>query len=266
MVVKEAPTRAGPRNGEADLRVDRVSKRFAGVQALREVSCRVGRNEIAGLIGPNGAGKTTLFNCLTGFMPIDAGEIWHRSTRLDGSRPEKIAALGLIRTFQNIRMFRDLTPFESLLVAQHVRYASQPIQAVLGLRRFRRTMSTVYDRADEILELVTLNDARRKKCKELTLLQQRKLELGRALAAGPTVLLLDEVSAGATAGEARELVEVILGIRESGTTILVIEHNVAFVMALADRLTVLNFGEVIAEGPPEAIRENALVKEIYLGT
>ena len=251
--------------GSIELSVRSVSKAFAGVRAVRDVSFEVKTAEIVGLIGPNGAGKTTLFNCLTGFMLVDSGEVWFRDVRIDHWRPHRIARLGVVRTFQNIRMFPDLTPLESLLVAQYTQHRAGFASAVLSLPSHRSAMRTMHDRAEEILQLLGLDGVARKTCKELTLLEQRKLELGRAMAANPRLLLLDEVSAGATAAESAELMEVIRGIHAKGTAILLIEHNVKFVMGLAHRVAVLNFGELVASGTPIEIQGNELVRQIYLG-
>ena len=266
-MVEETPRLADDAEARTvDLRTTEVAKAFAGVQALRGVSCEVGRGEIVGLIGPNGAGKTTLFNCITGFLRIDSGAIWLGEERIDDWTTHRIGQVGAVRTFQNIRMFPDLTAFESIVVAQHARGKGGLASAVLTPWRHRKSLSRMFDKADEILETLGLSDVRRKLCSELTLLQQRKLELGRAIAAEPTVLLLDEPSAGATASEAEELMEVVSEINGRGMSVLLIEHNMPFVIGLASRITVMNFGEIVATGTAEEIRSDALVHRIYLGT
>ena len=265
-MVEETPRLADDAGRTVDLRATRVAKAFAGVQALRGVSCEVGRGEIVGLIGPNGAGKTTLFNCLTGFLRIDAGEIWLGGERIDAWNTHRIAQVGVVRTFQNIRMFPDLTAFESVVVAQHAREKGGLASAVVTPWRHRRRLSHMFDKADDILDRLGLSNVRRKLTSDLTLLQQRKLELGRAIAAEPTVLLLDEPSAGATASEAEELMEVVSEINGRGMSVLLIEHNMPFVIGLARRITVMNFGEIVATGTADEIRSNPLVQKIYLGT
>jgi branched-chain amino acid transport system ATP-binding protein len=251
-------------NDSALLRCSGITKSFGGVQALKEVSFAVPKLSVIGLIGPNGAGKTTVFNCLTGFIQPDKGELWFKGRRVDGQSPNSIARMGLIRTFQSIRMFARLTVFESLLVAQFAagrRTSERPRlrlrEALFGDERMQQV--------SEILDLLGLSSDRNRLCTELPLLSQRKVEVARALACQPTMLLLDEPSAGATLAESKELMAVIDVVHKKGITVLVIEHNVPFIMGTVDSVIVINFGETIAQGTPAEITDNEIVQEIYLG-
>jgi branched-chain amino acid transport system ATP-binding protein len=247
------------------LRVADVAKSFAGVRALQGVSFDVEDHAIVGLIGPNGAGKTTLFNCITGFLEPDTGEVWFGGGRVDGAAPHRIARMGLVRTFQSIRMFSGMTVFESILVAQHAARTNGGGVLRRGASKVLPSASQA-GRAAEVVDLLGLSAVQNRRCVDLPLLTQRKIEVARAVACRPRMVLLDEPSAGATAAETRELIDVIHALRERGMTVLVIEHNVPFVMGVADSIVVLNFGEVAAVGTPEAIASNEIVREIYLGT
>jgi branched-chain amino acid transport system ATP-binding protein len=241
-----------------------VSLAFGGLAALRRVTCDIGAGSITAIIGPNGAGKTTLFNCITGFARPDAGEIWFRGRRIDREPSYRIARLGVVRTFQNIRMFQGLTVFESVLVgAAAVRAVRRP-PAHAGARGGEPRRSE--EDAAAALALLGLEDHADRRCTDLPLLLQRKIELARAIATRPEVVLLDEPSAGAAPGEREALMAAIRTLRDAGTTVVVIEHNVPFVMGLSDRVIVLNFGEVVASGPPGDVAANPVVQEIYLGS
>ena len=257
----------------ADLRIEGLSKAFAGLRALTDVSFTVGAGQLVGLIGPNGAGKTTLFNCITGLIPPDAGSVFIGDVPIHGRRPEEVAKIGVVRTFQNIRMFPKLTVFESLLAAQYlgrgrsdrdgrhltiagVRYES-------GKSRGRKQRVEV---AEKMMELLSLQEVANRRSGELGLLIQRKVELGRALLAEPRVLLLDEPSAGATAKESRELQTIVETLPQAGISILIVEHNIPFVMGLATEIVALDFGQVIAIGSPDAVRNDPKVRAVYLGT
>ena len=234
-----------------------VTKTFGGVRALTQVTLHVGQGDVISLIGPNGAGKTSLFNCLSGFVRPDEGEVWFAGRRIDGRSAHAIARAGLVRTFQSIRMFEDLTVAESILAAQYARRGS-------AFKLIWKSTG-VGDELEQILRLLDIAHLRNTRCTDLPLLAQRKVEVARAVACEPSLLLLDEPSAGATAAESRELATVVERLRENGTTIFVIEHNVPFVMAISDEVWVMNFGEVVAHGAPATIRANQLVRDIYLG-
>jgi branched-chain amino acid transport system ATP-binding protein len=249
----------------AILRCAGISKRFGGVEALKDVAFAVPKGAIVGLIGPNGAGKTTLFNCVSGFLRPDAGEVWLEDRRVDGQRAQRLARAGVVRTFQSIRMFPGLTVFESLMAAQYARYHAGALAAILRLPRHRREMAEMAEQADDVMTLLGLKEHRNVICERLPLLAQRKVEVARAVLARPRLLLLDEPSAGATRAESEELSAVVRHFHQEGMSILLIEHNVPFVTGLADWIEVLNFGEIVASGSPADVLNNEVVAEIYLG-
>jgi branched-chain amino acid transport system ATP-binding protein len=233
------------------LSVRGVSKSFGGVHALTDVSFDVEPGTVTSLIGPNGAGKTTLFNCITGFARPDEGSVWYGEWRIDDRLPNRIARLGIVRTFQSIKMLKGLTVYESLLT-------SQP--------RHRVRWSQTKHRAGELLVRHDLASVADRIATDLPLLAQRRIEVARALMADPEIVMFDEPSAGATVAERGQLAELVLDLREDGTTVIVIEHNVPFVMEVSDRIVVLDFGRKVAEGGPEDVAANPIVQEIYLGT
>ena len=256
-----------------DLRIEGLSKAFAGLRALTDVSFTVGTGQLVGLIGPNGAGKTTVFNCITGLIPPDTGSVFLGDVPIHGRRPEEVAKLGLVRTFQNIRMFPKLTVFESFLAAQYLARGHTGREGryfvTAGVRHGRaesRSRKQRVEVAEEMMELLSLQDVANRRSGELGLLIQRKIELGRALLAAPRVLLLDEPSAGATAKEARELQAIVETLPQAGISILIVEHNIPFIMDLATEIVALDFGRIVAIGSPEAIRNDPQVRAVYLGT
>ena len=246
-----------------------VSKRFSGLVALENVSLDVGAGEIAAVIGPNGAGKTTLFNCITGTLRPDRGEIWLEDRRIDRRRSVTVARRGLARTFQNLRMFKGLSAFESVLVA-----AGGGWRQSLHMGSSRRAPGSRFGfpadargQALAALRLVSLEHRLDTEVSELALVEQRRLEIARALALQPRVLLLDEPAAGATPREALELVDLIRQLNEQvGLTILLIEHTMAFVMEAATTVHVLYFGKMMRSGTPDEILADEAVRSAHLGT
>jgi branched-chain amino acid transport system ATP-binding protein len=232
------------------LAVERVGKRFGGLQALADVSFEVREGEIVGVIGPNGAGKTTLFNVITGFDVPDAGDVVLRGERITGRAPHRICRLGIARTFQISKPFANLTTLEAVRIG--------------ALNRVS-TMEAATARALEILELLGLAAKRHQLGRHLTVAERKRLELARALATGPALLLMDEVAAGLRPAEVQEMIALVRGIAARGVTVLIIEHVLEAVMRLSGRIVVLNHGQVIAEGRPEALVNDPRVIEAYLG-
>jgi branched-chain amino acid transport system ATP-binding protein len=247
------------------LSVENVSKRFGGLAALENVSLSVKRGEIYGLIGPNGAGKTTLFNCMTGLYSVTSGAV-----RLDGAvvqamKPHQIVKLGFARTFQNIRLFANMTVLENVMVGRHVRTRANVLGAVLRCGKTRSEEVAIRDKAAELLAYVGLAGKGRGLASHLSYGDQRRLEIARALATEPKLLALDEPVAGMNPNERQQMGELFRKLREGGVTLLLIEHDVKLVMGLCDRVAVLDYGRKIAEGPAEEVRKDAAVIAAYLG-
>jgi branched-chain amino acid transport system ATP-binding protein len=247
------------------LALDKVSKRFGGLSVLEDVSFSVPEGSVFGLIGPNGAGKTTVFNLVTGLLAPTGGSISLGGESLVGQKPHRITRLGIARTFQNIRVFKGMTLRENVIVGMHAHLAYGVPQWLFSLPAFRAAEKRAAERADELLSWVGLAGQAADVADKLSYGDQRKLELARALATEPMLLLLDEPVAGMNSGEKRALMLEIERIAGRGYTIFLIEHDMRFVMSLCRRIAVLNFGRIIAEGPPESIRNDPAVIEAYLG-
>jgi branched-chain amino acid transport system ATP-binding protein len=257
----QSPTRLSP-----VLEAQGLTRRFGGLVAVNNVCFAVQLGEIFGLIGPNGAGKTTLFNLVTGLIPPSSGKMLYNNEEISRLRPHQIATKGVARTFQNIRLFGNLSALENVMIARHLQTRSGIFQSVLGLPSAAQEEKNSRRSAYELLELVGLADRADEKACNFPYGEQRRLEIARALALNPKVLLLDEPAAGLNPSEKHQLSDFIRQIRDRfDLTILLIEHHVPLVMGLCDRIAVLDFGQLIALGDPTSVRNDPAVIEAYLG-
>lgn len=238
---------------------------FGGIKAIEELDMRVKENQIMSIIGPNGAGKTTIFNCITGLTKPVKGSIFFSNIDIVKLQPYEIAKLGIARTFQNIRLFKDMSVIENIIVAQHCRTSSGIIDAVFGFSKFRQEEKTVREKAIEYIEFVGLYDFINTVSGSLPYGAQRKLEIARALASEPSLILLDEPTAGMNPQETNQVMELIENIKKLGKTVLLIEHDMKVVMGISEWIVVMDHGVKIAEGIPEDIKNNQMVIEAYLG-
>jgi branched-chain amino acid transport system ATP-binding protein len=250
---------------ERVLEVRDLFVRFGGIQAVSGVSLAVSAGEICSIIGPNGAGKTTIFNVVTGLYRPTAGEVRLRGHPISALPPHERARLGIARTFQNIRLFRNLTVGENVRVARYGRTRSSLAGALLRTAGFRRDRAETDARVAALLAGVGLEGRGAELARSLPYGDQKRVELARALAVEPSVLLLDEPAAGMSTGEADDLMALIRGLRDQGLAILLVEHHIRVVMGVSDRVVVLNHGELIAEGPPAVVRRDPAVIAAYLG-
>ncbi len=247
------------------LEVKNVTLKFGGLTALDDVSFEIREGEILGLIGPNGAGKTTCFNVMTGVYKPTSGEVCFLGSPLTGRKRFQITKLGIARTFQNIRLFRSMTALENVMVGVDAQHKAGLLSALFRLPLHRREEAAGHDRAMELLEFMGLAAKCDELASNLAYGEQRRLEIARAMATGPKLLCLDEPAAGFNPAEKATLMQLIRRVRDQGYTVLLIEHDMRLVMGVTDRIVVLEFGKLIAEGPPAEIRDNPAVIAAYLG-
>ena len=253
------------KRAKAMLEVVNVNKFFGGIMALMDVSFRVDRGTITAMIGPNGAGKTTLLNVITGIYMASAGEILFEGKNISGIRPHQVSYLGISRTFQNLQVFQNMSALENVMVGSHCRTSAGFIACLARTLKVRREEKEVRNRAMEMLGFVNLAGRQNQPGSSLPCGDQKRLELARALVGHPKLVLLDEPVSGLNNSETEEMGDLILKLKESGMTVLLVEHDMNFVMRVSDVIVVLNYGEKLAQGSPAEIQNNDMVIAAYLG-
>ncbi|WP_020388825.1 ABC transporter ATP-binding protein [Kribbella catacumbae] len=265
MTVTETVRQPAPAFGEPVLEAAGVTMRFGGLLAVNDVNLTVREGEIVGLIGPNGAGKTTFFNCLTGLYKPTGGQVRFAGAPL-APKPRAVVRAGMARTFQNIRLFANMTALENVMVGRYCRTSSMALTSIIRGPKFRREERATRDRAQELLEFVGLGKSTEHLARNMPYGDQRRLEIARALATDPKLILLDEPTAGMNPQETRQASDLIFKIRDSGLSVVVIEHDMRFIFNLCDRVLCLVRGETLVEGTPDEVQSDPRVIEAYIGT
>jgi branched-chain amino acid transport system ATP-binding protein len=247
------------------LQVNNLNKAFGGLKAVNDVTFHVEKDFINAIIGPNGAGKTTLFNLISGNLVVDSGEVIYNGLNIEKYPPHKIASIGISRTFQNIKLFSNMTVLENVMVGKHIKSKAGFLSGMLNFPSSWKEEKSIHDKSFELLEMLGLSDIADEDAESIAFGKQRIVEFARALAAEPELLILDEPAAGLNIYETAEIAEIIKKIRGQGITILIIEHDMSLIMDISDNIVVLNSGEKIAEGTPEEIQKNKEVVKVYLG-
>ena len=247
------------------LKTEKLTKRFGGLTALADISMSIDTGEIVGLIGPNGSGKTTLFNCISGFYQPDEGRVLLQGEECTHFQPHQIAKRGISRTFQLAKLFYNLPVIENVMLARHLTRKAGFLSSLVKSRKFRAEEREAQEAALKLIDLVELTAARDKIARDLPYGSQRLLTLAIALSSNPKLILLDEPTAGMNQKEAAKLGEILRRINANGVTLFLVEHNMKFVMGLSERIVVLNYGEVISQGPPDQVRSDECVIDAYLG-
>ena len=244
----------------------KISKYFGGLKAVDEVDMKINKGEVFGVIGPNGAGKTTFFDVTSGLKPTTSGEIWFDGENITNKKPEHIAKKGLARTFQNIKLFSEMTVLDNVKIGFHMHTKTNMFDAILHDRRYKNDEKMVHDKGMELLDRIGLSQYTDTEAGNLAYGTQRKVEIARALAMEPKILLLDEPAAGMNPQETMSLLEFVKNLNSEGYTIVVIEHDMKFIMNICDRILVLNYGRKICEGTPELIKNDENVCKAYFGS
>ena len=262
-MINQARKHLGNDHTMAIIEIDNLTKRFGGLTALLNVSFEVEEGEIRGLIGPNGAGKSTLFKIIAGFYAPTGGRVVYQGENISARKPSDIAQLGVVRSFQETTLFQEFTVFQNVLVGRHMTARSNVFSAILGTDKARQQLAN--EKADEVLKFMGLTDRKQQLASELPLGSQRALAIAITLASEPKVLLMDEPFAGMNPEETKHMMALTEKVRDSGVTIILVEHDMKAVMGICHYLTVLNFGKLLAEGTPDEIRCNKKVIDAYLG-